>query len=113
VFTVNVYWFWVKVAVNALFPVIDTVSGLLEPEASPLQPEKLHPAAGVAVSWTVDPEAYDAWSGLLETVPWPTVETVNVYWIWVNVAVTALFPLIVTVAGFADPERPPLQPAKT
>jgi hypothetical protein len=52
---VTVYWFWVKVAVTALFPVIDTVSGLLEPEASPLQPEKLHPAAGVAVSWTLEP----------------------------------------------------------
>jgi hypothetical protein len=73
---------------------------------------KAQPEAGVAVSWTVDPEEYDAWSGLLETEPWPTVETVSVYWICVKVAVTALFPLIVMVAGFVVPERSPLHPVK-
>jgi hypothetical protein len=50
----------VKVAVITIFFVIDTVRGLLEPEASPLHPEKLYPVAGVAVNCTVDPEAYDA-----------------------------------------------------
>jgi hypothetical protein len=39
--------------------------------------------------------------------------TVNVYVLCVNVAVTALLAFIVTVAGFADPERSPLQPEKT
>jgi hypothetical protein len=40
------------------------------------------------------------------------VLTVSVYWICVKVAVAALFPLTVSVAGFTLPERSPPQPEK-
>jgi hypothetical protein len=105
----------VNVAVTALLPLIVTLTGLDEPLRSPLQPLNTQPDEGVAASWTVDPEAYDDWLGLLETAPWPTVVTVTVYWVcaaWVKVAVTALLPFMVTVAGFAEPVREPPQPVK-
>jgi hypothetical protein len=50
VFTVNVYWFWVNVAVTALLSFITMVKGLAVPEAPPLHPENDHPVDGVAVS---------------------------------------------------------------
>jgi hypothetical protein len=40
------------------------------------------------------------------------VFTVSVYTFWVKLAVTAMLAFIVTVAGFADPERSPPQPEK-
>jgi hypothetical protein len=44
-----------KVAVTDRLPVIDTVHEAVLPEQAPLQPEKLEPAAGVAVSVTEVP----------------------------------------------------------
>jgi hypothetical protein len=55
------------------------VVGFTLPERSPPQPEKTQPDAGVAVSWTLDPEAYDDWLGLLDTDPCPEMVTVTVY----------------------------------
>ena len=51
---VIVYWFLfcVKTAVTTLFSFIVTVAGLVVPDASPIQPVKDQPAAGVAVICT-------------------------------------------------------------
>ena len=73
----RVYWgIAVNVAVMALFLSIVTLSGLVVPVASPLHPENINPAAGVAVmlcteAWSNVPEAG-------ETVPEPTTVVVNV-----------------------------------
>ena len=53
--TVNVYWFCVKFAVTALFPLIVTETGLVVPLASPLQLPNVYPAFADAVSVTTSP----------------------------------------------------------
>jgi hypothetical protein len=45
----------VNVAATALLPFIVMLVGFVLPDRSPLQPEKLQPAAGVAVSYTMSP----------------------------------------------------------
>ncbi len=107
VFTVTVYWIGVKETVTVLSPLIVMVVGFVDPERSPLHPEKLHPADGVVVIWTVDPEAYDAWLEFSETVPWPTVETVSVYMIWVKTASIVWAIFMITVIGFSEPASTP------
>src|SRR5512143_255938 len=57
-----------------------TLSEFVEPEASPLQPTKCQPGAGVAVSVTELPWSYVAWSGAFATLPLPTVVTVSACW---------------------------------
>ena len=44
-----------KLAVTDLFVLITTTSGLVCPLASPDQPTKAEPGAGVALTWTVWP----------------------------------------------------------
>ena len=75
---VSVYRLCVNVAVTALSLFMVTVAGLAVPVRSPLQPENTHPDAGVAVSCTVEPEAYVVWLGFLEIEPLPEVLTVSV-----------------------------------
>src|SRR5213594_3855074 len=89
------------------------------PVQAPLQPVKTDPAAGVAVSVTtvpltklavqVAPQSMPA--GVLVTVPAPApvLETVRTK-VGVNVAVTAVAAVRVTMQGPVPVQPPPLQP---
>ena len=105
---VMVYAFWVKLAVTVLSESIVMVTGLDEPVAPSDQPVKEYPALGVAVRLTCSPEAYEALSGLLATVPFEEF-TVRVYVFWVKLAVTVLSESIVMVTGLDEPVAPPDQ----
>src|SRR5690349_19359196 len=89
-----------------------TLSGLAFPDASPLQPTKCQPAAGVAVRSTFEPKSYSAWSGTFATEPEPTTVTLTAYWLIANVAVMFFAASTVTDSGFAFPVASPLQPTK-
>jgi hypothetical protein len=64
----------------------------------------------VAVNWTLEPDAYDAWLGAFATDPLPTVVTVSVYWFWVKAAVIVPAPLIVAVVDAEDAEAITIEP---
>ena len=115
-----------KVAVTALLAVIITVQ-LPVPEHPPLQPPKVDPPAGAALSVTVVPLAYASEqsdpqltpAGLLviEPAPAPVLVAVRVYVGGgagaaekVAVTVTGVFPAI--VHGSVPVHPPPVQPAK-
>lgn len=82
-----------KVAVHVLLEFMVMVHVVFVPqlEQSPLQPAKVEPESGVAVSWTVVPELKFAEhvepqfipDGLLTTVPVPVPDllTLRVYWV--------------------------------
>src|SRR5438445_499416 len=61
-----------------LLPSMVSVSGLLEPLASPLQPTNALPGLGVAVSVTVLPASYVGRSGFPVAVPLPAVVRLSV-----------------------------------
>jgi hypothetical protein len=106
-----------NVAVTALLALIVRVQ-VPVPVQSPLQPVNVEPVAGVAVSVTLVPSSYPfehvapqlIVPGELVTVPdpVPAFVTVRVRWI-TNVAVAALFALIVSV-HVPVPLQSPLQP---
>src|SRR5437773_1858368 len=52
-----------------LCPFIVTVSGLTDPEASPLQNRNPYPALGTAVSWTAWPRLYHTLGGVVVGLP--------------------------------------------
>jgi hypothetical protein len=91
------------------------------PEQSPLQPAKVEPASGVAVSFTLVPFVKDAEqatpqeipAGLLVTVPVPAPVLLNESrsGAWSKVAVTALSVSVFTVQVPPVPEHAPPQPA--
>src|SRR5256885_1336888 len=56
--TASVYWLIANVAVMSLLESIVTVSGFALPDASPLQPTKCQPVAGIAVRSTMVPWSY-------------------------------------------------------
>ncbi len=62
-------------AVMSVWPVTVTVSGLVDPVASPLQPENTQPELGTAVSVACSPYANWLLFGLTVTEPPPTVDT--------------------------------------
>jgi len=53
-------------------------SGFVELVTSPVQPTNPQPAVGVAVSVTLEPNAYLGWSGLFATEPRPAIVTATV-----------------------------------
>jgi len=108
----------VKVAVTERAALIVTVQ-VLVPMQAPLQPVKLKPLPGAAVSVTVVPLVKEAAQvapqeipeGALVTVPVPTFATVSAKDGKVKVAVTERAALIVTVQVLV-PVQAPLQPVK-
>ena len=107
-----------KDAVIVVFPLTVRVAGLELPVKPPLHPVKLDSVDGVAVSVTTVPTEYLPPEGLKVTEPTPVPEVLIVTMqvepcmFWVNVAVTAMLLLIVTVAGLADPVKLPPHPVK-
>jgi hypothetical protein len=88
----------VKVAVTLCGPFITTAQGLLVPQLFD-QPPNCEPELGVAVSDTDVPWLYVPPGGLSPTdpVPFPAIDTPNVYCFKVKVAVTVLAASIVTL----------------
>src|SRR5437773_3784240 len=119
--TVSVKVCRVKVAVTVVAPESVTVQGLVPAQPPPLQPLKVEPAAGAAVSVTavplvklaaqVAPQLMPA--GLLVTVPAPApaLETVSTR-AGVKVTVTVVAAEIVTTHDPVPEQPPPLQPPK-
>jgi hypothetical protein len=113
-----------KVAVTEVAPLIVTVQVVAVPEQPPpFQPEKVEPDAGAAVKVTAVPLVKEVEqvvpqempAGELVTVPLPApaLVTVRANEACMNVAVTEVAPLIVTVQVVAVPEQPPpFQPEK-
>src|SRR6058998_602398 len=120
--TVSVKVCRVKVAVTVVAALRVTVQAPGPEQPPPLQPLKVEPAAGAAVSVTAVPLAKLAAqvapqvmpAGLLVTVPAPVpaLETVSVKVCRVKVAVTVVAPESVTVQGPVPAQPPPLQPLK-
>jgi hypothetical protein len=112
----------VKVAVTARATDIVTVQAVV-PAQAPLHPEKVAPAAAVAVSVTTVPGENTAGhvalgpqlipAGWLTTVPGPCAVTVRTKPWNVNVAVTVVAAFRVTTHEPVPEQPPPLQPAKT
>src|SRR6058998_3905639 len=120
--TVNVKVCSAKVAVTVVAAPSVTRHVPVPEQLPPLQPAKVEPAAGAAVSVTAVPLANAAAqvvpqatpAGALVTVPLPTPALVTVSvkdWI-AKVAVTEVAALIVTVQVPVPEQPPPLQPAK-
>jgi hypothetical protein len=111
----------VKVAVTVVAALRVTVQAAVPEQPPPLQPLKVEPVAGVAVSVTAVPLAKPAEhvvpqvipAGLLVTVPAPAPagETVSVK-VGAKVAVTVVAAEIVTVQDPVPEQPPPLQPVK-
>ncbi len=109
-------------AVTEVAALIVTVQVLLPEQPPPLQPLKLEPAAGAAVSVTEVPLAnaeeqvapQETPAGALVTVPLPApaLLTVSVKDCKAKVAVTEVAALIVTVQVPLPVQPPPLQPLK-
>jgi hypothetical protein len=114
--TFNVYMFVVNVAVTDLAASIVTMHEPV-PVHAPLQPVKVEPVAGVAVSVTDVPYGYDSLQSVPHEmpvpliVPLPVFATVSMYVAGMNDAVTALSLFIVMVHA-PVPEHAPSQPAK-
>src|SRR3989475_1339316 len=112
----------VNVAVTVVAALRVTVQAPGPEQPPPLQPLKVEPAAGAAVSVTAVPLAKLAAqvapqvmpAGLLVTVPAPVpaLETVSVKVCRVKVAVTVVAALRVTVQVPVPEQPPPLQPVK-
>src|SRR5438034_1620572 len=112
----------VNVAVTVVAALRVTVQAPGPEQPPPLQPLKVEPAAGAAVSVTAVPLAKLAAqvapqvmpAGLLVTVPAPVpaLETVSVKVCRVKVAVTMVAALRVTVQAPGPEQPPPLQPLK-
>src|SRR5437879_5838642 len=112
----------VNVAVTVVAALRVTVQAPGPEEPPPLQPLKVEPAAGAAVSVTAVPLAKLAAqvapqvmpAGLLVTVPAPVpaLETVSVKVCRVKVAVTVVAAESVTVQAPGPEQPPPLQPLK-
>lgn len=113
-----------KLAVTERARVMDTVQLAALPLQAPLQPLKLYPEAGEAVSVTEAPDVYEPEQvppqlmpdGLLVTVPDPDLETVSEYVVGgVGVGVGAGAGVASDVVGdFESTESPVLQaPRKT
>src|SRR5437016_1732301 len=112
----------VNVAVTVVAALRVTVQAPGPEQPPPLQPLKVEPAAGAAVSVTAVPLAKLAAqvapqvmpAGLLVTVPAPVpaLETVSVKVCRVKVAVTVVAALRVTVQAPGPEQPPPLQPVK-
>ena len=97
-----------------VFELIVTVTVGVDPETSPDQWLKAHPAAGVAVTLTTVPAStrWDPTAGLVD--PSPSRAIVRRYLEaggpdCTKCAVTDLFPFIVTDVGLLDPVTLPLQ----
>src|SRR5881398_1080884 len=120
--TVSVKICRVKVAVTVVAALRVTVQAPGPEQPPPLQPLKVEPAAGAAVSVTAVPLAKLAAqvapqvmpAGLLVTLPAPVpaLETVSVKVCRVKVAVTVVAALRVTVQAPGPEQPPPLQPLK-
>src|SRR5216117_4037851 len=112
----------VNVAVTVVAALTVTVQAPGPEQPPPLQPLKVEPAPGAAVSVTAVPLAKLAAqvapqvmpAGLLVTVPAPVpaLETVSVKVCRVKVAVTMVAALRVTVQAPGPEQPPPLQPPK-
>jgi hypothetical protein len=108
-----------KVAVTLIAPPIVTTHTPV-PVQPPLQPVKVEPAAGVAVSVIVVPAVYEAEqalpqlmpAGVLVMLPLPTRVRLKGKVRGVNVAVTVVAADIVTVQAPVPEQPPPLQPVK-
>jgi hypothetical protein len=71
-----------KFAVTLLGALIVTVTGFVEPEASPDQLEKLYPVFGVAVTCGLVPLLYQlSPEGLTVPPPEAATDVVNEYWV--------------------------------
>ena len=111
-----------KVAVTAVAPEIVTVQAPAPEHPPPLQPLKIDPESGVAVSVTAVPLVkfvvqfvpHAMPAGVLVTVPLPVpaLVTVRANVGTSKVAVTAVAPEIVTVQAAVPEQPPPLQPPK-
>ena len=104
-----------KLAVTDLSLLMVTVIVADVPEASPLHPVKVYPAAGVAVMVASVPASYDPAPVIVPPVAGdavvPSVYFVGVLCNW-KLAVTDLLPFMVTVAEAEVPDASPLHPVK-
>src|SRR5438445_700111 len=71
-----------KLAATVVAPRILIVTGLVSPEAAPVQPAKSKPVAGTAVRATEVPPAYVVLAGFRVTVPEPFTLVVSAYWMF-------------------------------
>ena len=111
----------VAVTVVAAVTVAEQVPVPVQPP--PLQPVNVEPVAGVAVRvtevpWPTDslqstPQLMPAGDDVTEPTPVPAVVTESGYVLSVNVAVTDVVEVIVTVHVPVPLQPPPLQPLKT
>ena len=114
--TVSVYWLSVKVAVTDAAPVMLTAQVLVPEQPPPLQPAKVEPADGAAVSVTVlpwpndaeqvAPQLMPAGDDVTVPAPVPVLVTASVYVLSAKVAVTEVAAVTVT-AQVPVPEQPP------
>ena len=88
-----------------------TASGLVVPEAVPVQPVKTYPAAGSAVSVAVVPVRYFPPVARPVMLPFVAALSVTVYW-RTNVAPIVASAATVTARGLVVPEAEPVQPVK-
>jgi hypothetical protein len=113
---------WAKVAVTVVAAFRVTAQVPVPEQPPPLQPEKVEPAAGVAVNVTTVPEVKDVVqvapqerpAGALVTVPVPApaLDTVRANEDCTKVAVTVVAAFRVTVQVPVPAQPPPLQPEK-
>jgi hypothetical protein len=108
---VRVYLISWKVAVTVLLPSMVILMEDVLLVASPLQPTKVYPAAGVAVNVAVLPAVYDPAPVIVPPADGDAV-AVRVYLISWKVAVTVLLPSMVTVIEDVLPVASSLQPTK-
>ena len=111
-----------NVALTVLDALISTVQVVADPPHAPLQPMKVPPVAGDAVSVTVEfwakfaEQAFPLLPQLIApppplTLPLPVTPTTS-WAVGAKAAETVLSTSIVTVQDGALPVQPPLQPAK-
>src|SRR2546430_1615943 len=120
--TVRVNCCTLKVAVTVVAAVSATVQVPVPAQPPPLQPSNVEPALGVAVSVTpvallydaahVAPQSIPAGAELTVPLPVPDLPTVRANCCTLNVAVTVVAAVSVTVQVSVPEQPPPLQPVK-
>ena len=121
--TVSVCRIGLNVAVTVVAAASGTMHDAVPVQPPPLQPAKIDPALGDAVSVTmvpalnsaeqVAPHEMPAGAEVTEPAPKPALVTVSAYWRSANSAVTSVAPLTTTAHGAVPVQPPPFQPTNS